>query len=73
MSEKKIIEIINTHLKNKKLDKKIKLSSIKKWDSLMHLNILFSIEKICKVKFNIEEINNFKNIDEIIKSVKKKK
>ena len=39
----------------------------------MHLNILFSIEKICKVKFNIEEINNFKNIDEIIKSVKKKK
>ena len=73
MSEKKIIEIINTHLKNKKLDKKKKLSSIKKWDSLMHLNILFSIEKICKVKFNIEEINNFKNIDEIIKSVKKKK
>jgi|TARA_B110000483_G_C17948750_1_gene447455 acyl carrier protein len=73
MSEKKIIEIIKKYIKSKKFDKKASLSNIKNWDSLTHLNILFSIEKICKVKFNINEINNFKNIDEIIKSVKKKK
>ena len=73
MSKKKIIEIIKKHIKKKKFDKKANLSKINNWDSLAHLNILFSIEKIFKVKFNINEINSFKNIDEIIKSVKKKK
>ena len=72
MSEKKIIEIIKKYIKNKKFDSKTNLSRIKGWDSLTHLNILLSIEKICKVKFNINEINNFKNIGDIIKSVKKK-
>mgnify|MGYP006100309263 FL=1 len=72
MSEKKIIEIIKKYIKNKNFDSKTNLSYIKSWDSLTHLNILFSIEKICKVKFNINEINSFKNIGDIIKSVKKK-
>tara|TARA_B100001175_G_C18867665_1_gene338260 strand:+ start:81 stop:299 length:219 start_codon:yes stop_codon:yes gene_type:complete len=72
MSEKKIIEIIKKYIKNKNFDSKTNLSRIKGWDSLTHLNILLSIEKICKVKFNINEINNFKNIGDIIKSVKKK-
>ena len=72
MSEKKIIEIIKKYIKNKNFDSKTNLSSIKGWDSLTHLNIFFSIEKICKVKFKINEINKFKNIGDIIKSVKKK-
>jgi acyl carrier protein len=72
MNEKKIIEIVIKHIKNKNFDNKTNLSSIKNWDSLTHLNILFSIEKIFKVKFNINEFNNFKNIGDIIKSVKKK-
>ena len=70
--KKKIIEIIKKYIKNKNFDSKTNLSRIKGWDSLTHLNILLSIEKICKVKFNINEINNFKNIGDIIKSVKKK-
>ena len=72
MSEKKIIEIIKKYIKNKNFDSKTNLSSIKGWDSLTHLNILISIEKICKVNFKINEINKFKNIGDIIKSVKKK-
>ena len=72
MSKKKIIEIIKKYIKNKNFDSKTNLSSIKGWDSLTRLNILFSIEKICKVKFKINEINKFKNIGDIIKSVKKK-
>ena len=73
MNEKKILEIIKKHIKNKKFDKKINLKKIKNWDSLANLNILFSIEKVYKIKFGIKEINNFKNISEIIDSVKNKK
>ena len=73
MTKKKILEIIIKYIQNKKINEKTKLKNIKKWDSLMHLNIIFAIEKFFKIKFTISEMSSFKNIEEIIKSVKNKK
>ena len=73
MTEKKILNVIKKHIKFKKINKKQGLDKINKWDSLTHLNILFAIEKEFKIKFDINEINSFQNIEEIINSVKKKK
>ena len=73
MTKKKILEIIIKYIQNKKINEKNKLKNIKKWDSLMHLNIIFAIEKFFKIKFTISEMSSFKNIEEIIKSVKNKK
>lgn len=73
MTEKKILEIIQKHIQNRKINRKTKLKNIEKWDSLMHLNIIFTIEKVFKIKFKISEMSSFKNIEEIINSVKNKK
>jgi len=73
MTEKKILEIIQKHIQNRKINRKTKLKNIEKWDSLMHLNIIFAIEKVFKIKFKISEMSSFKNIEEIINSVKNKK
>jgi acyl carrier protein len=73
MNDKKIFDIIKKYIKNQKFEKKTILKKVKKWDSLTHLNILFTIEKAYKIKFNINEINNFKSVGEIIDCVKNKK
>ena len=73
MNDKKIFDIIKKYIKNQKFEKKTILKKVKKWDSLTHLNILFTIEKVYKIKFNINEINNFKSVGEIIDCVKNKK
>ncbi len=72
MIKGKIIDIIKKHIKKKKFDEKTNLEKINEWDSLVHLNILFAIEKFFKIKFTINEISTFKNIGEIINSVEKK-
>tara|TARA_B100000767_G_C19771017_1_gene540017 strand:- start:944 stop:1168 length:225 start_codon:yes stop_codon:yes gene_type:complete len=72
MINKKITAIIKKHIKSQKFNQKTTLKKISKWDSLTHLNILFAIEKFFKIKFTIIEISKFKNIEEIIDSVKKK-
>jgi|TARA_B110000027_G_C16107305_1_gene295928 acyl carrier protein len=73
MNDKKFFDIIKKYIKNQKFEKKTILKKVKKWDSLTHLNILFTIEKVYKIKFNINEINNFKSVGEIIDCVKNKK
>ena len=72
MTEKKILNVIKKHIKSIKINKKQGLDKINKWDSLTHLNILFAIEKEFQIKFDINEISSFKNIQGIINSVKKK-
>ena len=72
MIREKIIDIVKKHIKDKKFNEKIEFKDTLKWDSLTHLNILFAIEEFFKIKFSISEIGAFKNIEEIINSVKKK-
>ena len=42
------------------------------WDSLTHMIIIDSIEKHFKVKFKLNEIMNFKNLGDVINTVKAK-
>tara|TARA_B110000008_G_C16763585_1_gene481633 strand:- start:89 stop:328 length:240 start_codon:yes stop_codon:yes gene_type:complete len=60
-------------------DKKLKLNentsskNIKTWDSLAQVSLIILIEKKFKIKFSVKEVNNLKNIGEMIKLLKKKK
>jgi len=44
----------------------------KEWDSIKHLEIIFSIEKKLKVKFNTFEIISIKSIKDIYMILKEK-
>lgn len=54
------------------VDENTNPENIKEWDSLAHVNILVAIEKEFDVKFEISEIENTKNVEEILKLVIKK-
>jgi acyl carrier protein len=43
-----------------------------KWDSVGNFNLLLSIEKKFKIKFNPQEFNNLNSFKEILKSVTNK-
>lgn len=38
---------------------------IEDWDSLEHINLVVAIEKRFGIKFNMEEVNRFKNVGEM--------
>ena len=52
---------------------KLKIGDFPEWDSLGHLNFLLSVEKSFKIKFTMEEMMAIKDLDEIIKSINKRK
>ena len=65
---KKIFQVelkINVNEKNKIYD-------FKKWDSLGNFNLLLSIEKQFRIKFNSKEFNQLNSFIGILKVVKKK-
>lgn len=41
-------------------------SDIEDWDSLEHINLVVAVEKKFKIKFNMGEVNNFKNVGEMV-------
>jgi acyl carrier protein len=43
-----------------------------KWDSIGNFNLLLTVEKKFKIKFNPQEFNNLNSFKEILKSVAKK-
>ena len=53
--------------------KDIKQDKIKKWDSLSHMNLIFTIEEEFKIKFSDKEILISKDYFKILKIVKKKR
>jgi acyl carrier protein len=52
--------------------KNSKIYDHKDWDSLGNFNVLLSIEKKFKLKFNPSEFNNLNSFKEILKVVTKK-
>lgn len=42
---------------------------IEDWDSLEHINLIVAIEQTFKIKFNIGEINEFKNVGEMVDTI----
>jgi acyl carrier protein len=62
-------------LGNKKLKLKYDSSpeKVKNWDSASTIGIIVGLEKHLKIKFNVSELANLKNVGEIINLIIKKK
>jgi acyl carrier protein len=72
-SKTKLVQIFKKVLKIKgKFNENSKIYDYKKWDSLTNFNILLTIEKELKIKFNTDEFSSLNSFQEIFKNVKKK-
>ena len=69
--EKEIIGIIAKTLKvnNSKIKKNLSIGSIPQWDSLMHLNIFFSLKKKYK-KLELDKAAEVRSVNDWIKLIK---
>lgn len=39
------------------------------WDSLEHINLIVAVEKKFGIKFNMGEVNKFKNVGEMVDAI----
>lgn len=42
------------------------------WDSLSHTNLILSVEKEFKIRFNQRELLTFKNVGDLLRSIESK-
>lgn len=42
---------------------------IEDWDSLEHINLIVAVEKKFSIKFNMGEVNKFKNVGEMVDTI----
>jgi len=47
--------------------------TIEKWDSVAQISIITTIENIFNIEFSFKEINDIKNIGELVKLIDKKR
>ena len=68
----KVLNLINSSLKikNKIDDIKIKINDIREWDSLSNIRVIMDIEKKFNMKFKLDEIEEVKTIEDLIKLIK---
>jgi acyl carrier protein len=68
----KVLNLINSALKikNKIDDIKIKINDIREWDSLSNIRVIMDIEKKFNMKFKLDEIEEVKTIEDLIKLIK---
>lgn len=73
--KKKLYQLLEKATKNQKLNinKNYKMDQLKGWDSLSNMNFLLSIEEIFKIRFNTKEISSLKDMENIFKTLNKKK
>lgn len=45
---------------------------IEAWDSLNHIQMITAVEKHYKVRFNLNELLNFKNVGDLCRSIREK-
>ena len=55
--------VLNEHTTTKDIDA---------WDSLNHIQIITAIEKYYKIRFELNELLNFKNVGDLCDGVQKK-
>lgn len=48
------------------------INDIDAWDSLNHIQIITAIEKYYKIRFELNELLNFKNVGDLCDGVQKK-
>jgi len=70
----KIQSIFRSILDNDDLiiDYKTTSNDIEEWDSLTHIQLIVAIEKTFQIKFTSKEIHEWKDVEEMIESMKQK-
>ena len=58
--------------KNLKIKNNTNIKDVKGWDSLNHIKIIVILEKQFKIKFSGDQIYKIKNMNDILKNIKKK-
>ena len=48
-------------------------SDIDSWDSLNHIQMITAVEKHFKIRFELNELLNFKNVGDLCRGIEKKK
>jgi acyl carrier protein len=59
-------------LPNLKLGPESDASNVEGWDSLAHVNIVMAIEKRFKIRFALGELQDLKNVGEMVELIEKK-
>lgn len=54
------------------LEDETSASDIEEWDSLAHINLVVAIEREYNIKFALGELQDLKNIKDMIKLIEKK-
>jgi acyl carrier protein len=44
-------------------------NDIEDWDSLEHINLVVAVEQKFSIKFNMGEVNNFKNVGAMVDTI----
>ncbi len=78
MTKKEIFEKIQNIFQNvfdnseMKIENSSNSSNVENWDSLNHINLVVAIQKEFRIKFDLKEIQAFKNVGEMVDLVEKK-
>ena len=78
MSREEIYEQLNEVFQDVFDDEKITVcdsttaDDIEDWDSLEHINLIVAVEKQFNIKFNMGEVNKFKNVGEMVDVIMEK-
>lgn len=72
MSREEVYESLNEVFQDVFDDEDIRVNDattaadIEDWDSLEHINLIVAVEKKFNIKFNMGEVNTFKNVGEMV-------
>lgn len=69
-----VVEIFKDELDNNEIELTMESTAkeVEDWDSLSHIHLMVAIEKHFKIRFTSTEISNFKNVGEMVETVKKR-
>ena len=73
--EKEVKKLLSTVLQTSiaKIISTCSTITIDNWDSLKHIQVVLSLEKFYKIKFDVNEYNELTSFNNIIKLLRKKK
>lgn len=55
-----------------RLNESTTTSDIESWDSLNHIQMITAVEKHYKIRFNLNELLNFRNVGDLCRSIQAK-
>ncbi|MBK6338033.1 MAG: acyl carrier protein [Bacteroidetes bacterium] len=69
-----VVAIFKEELDNEEIELTMESTAkeVEDWDSLSHIHLMVAIEKHFKIRFTSTEISSFKNVGEMVETVKKR-